>query len=143
MGHCPPRLDFFQTSKISVSQTNALADSFVSDARYLTSYLTLSVFAENFFSGQIPTELSSLPRLKGLSFSRLVKSGRKLSGGLPAFDKTPQLQSLVLNGNELTGSIPSNFMSSASGARFVDLSSNFLTGSVPVGLDTIAALISD
>jgi Leucine-rich repeat (LRR) protein len=140
MGHCPPRLDFFQTSKISVSQTNALADSFVSDARYLTSYLTLSVFAENFFSGQIPTELSSLPRLKGLSFSRLVKSGRKLSGGLPAFDKTPQLQSLVLNGNELTGSIPSNFMSSASGARFVDLSSNFLTGSVPVGLDTIAAL---
>jgi hypothetical protein len=92
------------------------------------------------FSGALPTELSSLPRLKGLSFSRLNKSGRKLSGGLPAFDKTPQLETLVLELNEFTGSLPSNFLSSASGARFVDLSSNLLTGTVPVGLETISAL---
>jgi hypothetical protein len=102
--------------------------------------LKFLVFAENLFFGSIPTQLSSLPRLQGLSFSRFNKSGRKLSGGLPAFDKTPQLATLVLDGNELTGSIPSNFLSSASGARFVDLSSNLLTGTVPVGLDTISAL---
>jgi Leucine-rich repeat (LRR) protein len=102
--------------------------------------LKFLVFAENLFFGAIPTQLSSLPRLQGLSFSRHNKSGRKLSGGLPAFDKTPQLATLVLDGNELTGSIPSNFLSSASGARFVDLSSNLLTGTVPVGLDTISAL---
>jgi hypothetical protein len=98
------------------------------------------VFAENLFSGALPTELSSLPRLKGLSFSRLNKSGRKLSGGLPAFDKTPQLETLVLELNEFTGSLPSNFLSSASGARFVELTSNLLTGTVPIGLDTISAL---
>jgi Leucine-rich repeat (LRR) protein len=59
---------------------------------------------------------------------------------LPAFDKTPQLETLVIDGNELTGSIPSNFLSSSSGAHFVDLSSNLLTGTVPAGLDTISVL---
>lgn len=68
------------------------------------------------------------------------KAGRKLSGGLPAFDKAPQLETLVLVGNELTGPIPSNFLRSAARARFVDLSFNLLTGTVPVGLDTIPVL---
>jgi len=98
------------------------------------------VFAETLLSGTIPTELASLPRLQGFSLSRWNKSGRKLTGRLPAFDKSPQLETLVIDGNELTGPIPDNFLSSATKANFVDVSNNMLTGPVPAGLEAFTSL---
>jgi len=92
---------------------------------------------ETLISGILPaTELSYLPRLQSFSASRDVKSGRKIVGRLPSFDKVPSLESLFLNGQDISGSIPSNFLSSSIYAREVILTNNQITGTVPLELDT-------
>ncbi len=89
------------------------------------------MLSENLIYGQIPAELSSMPTLRGLAIDRGEKSGPSLSGSIPAFDKVPHLVYLYLEGNQLQGSIPNNFLSSSKFARIIDLSSNLLTGSIP------------
>ena len=92
---------------------------------------------ETLISGILPAaELSYLPRLQSFSASRDVKSGRKIVGQLPPFDKVPSLESLFLNGQDISGPIPSNFLSSSIYAREVILTDNEITGTVPLELDT-------
>lgn len=93
---------------------------------------------ETLISGVLPAkELSYLPRLQSFSASRDAKSGRKIVGNLPAFDKVPSLDSLFLNGQELSGSIPQNFLSSSVDIREVVITDNELTGAVPLQLDSL------
>ena len=81
-----------------------------------------------------------MPNLRVLSIARRLKLGRVLSGSLPAFDKAPNLEFIALNGNELSGSIPTTFAQSAAALRKVDISDNLLTGSVPESLDSKSRL---
>jgi hypothetical protein len=101
-------------------------------------YLYLAVLSENLIYGEIPQELSSMPTLRGFAADRYAKSGPRLSGSLPSFDQVPQLIYLYLQGNELQGSIPSDFLSSSKSARFIGLSSNLLTGTVPEELEFLS-----
>lgn len=97
--------------------------------------------------------LVPLKQLQQLSISRHSKSGRTLIGTLPSFNETNmllQLQFLLLDGNELTGTIPNTFLSSAlsgpagaatttttrSTIQLIDLSNNQLTGTIPQSLQT-------
>ena len=98
------------------------------------------MLSENLLYGQIPTELSTMPRLKVFSAFRSAKSGPRLSGSLPAFNKLPQLTDIYLQGNELQGSIPSNFVSASQSVKSIRLSSNLLTGAVPAELGSIKGL---
>lgn len=92
---------------------------------------------ETLISGTLPgSEISYLPRLQSFSASRDVKSGRRIVGQLPPFDKVPSLESLFLNGQRLSGSIPPNFLSSSIYAREVILTDNEITGALPLELDT-------
>lgn len=92
---------------------------------------------ETLISGALPaTELSYLPRLQSFSASRSVKSGRKLTGEIPPFDKVPALESLFLDGQDLSGSLPHNFLSASIYVREVVLTDNEITGSLPLELDT-------
>lgn len=92
---------------------------------------------ENLLSGTLPSsELSTMRSLKYLSIARTYKSGPRLTGSLPAFDDVPNLESLALNGNELTGPIPSTFGSSSNRLRRIDLRDNAVTGSIPSELET-------
>jgi Leucine-rich repeat (LRR) protein len=98
------------------------------------------VLSENLIYGQIPAEVSSLPTLRGLAIDRGYKSGPSLYGSIPSFDKVPQLVYLYLEGNQLQGSIPRNFLSSSKFARIIELSSNLLTGSIPSELLSLEGL---
>ena len=92
---------------------------------------------ETLISGVLPgTELSYLPRLQSFSAARDAKSGRKIVGAVPSFDKVPALESLFLNGQDLSGSLPSNFLSSSVYVREVVLTDNEITGSIPLQLNT-------
>ena len=99
-----------------------------------------AVLDENLISGTIPDTLSYLKHLSRLSVSRTTKSGRKLTGSLPRFDRMPELLTLDLKGNELTGTIPKRFLSASLRIQTVDLSHNRLTGAVPARLDSLANL---
>lgn len=86
-------------------------------------------------SGTLPaSELSRLPQLEYLSIGRTAKSGRKIAGPLPAFNKVPMLDFLSLESNELTGSIPSDFLASSTEIQEVVLNHNNIVGEIPVGL---------
>ena len=102
-----------------------------------------TVLAENFFSGQLPEELSDLPNLRLLSIFRREKPGPKLTGTLPSFSNNPRLTDLYLDHNELRGSIPANFLILSRSAAFIDLSSNQISGVVPVSLQTLSEVFLD
>ncbi|KAL7568273.1 hypothetical protein ACA910_022612 [Epithemia clementina (nom. ined.)] len=91
-------------------------------------------------SGSLPTELSALPQLRHLSIVRLAKSGRQLTGHLPAFDKMSMLESLGLQGNDLTGSIPENFLAASVGVKEVVLNDNSIVGDIPDALSSFSDL---
>jgi Leucine-rich repeat (LRR) protein len=97
------------------------------------------VLDDNLISGALPEALSSLKHLSKFSVSRKDKPGRKLTGPLPRFHRTPELSALVLDGNYLSGTIPNDFLSSSLAIQSVDLSRNLLSGTVPPELDSLSA----
>ncbi|GKV02972.1 hypothetical protein SLEP1_g15343 [Rubroshorea leprosula] len=115
----------------------------------------------NSISGQIPSELSTLPQL--LHF---MLENNNLSGHLPEeFSQLPKLRILQLDNNNFVGTIPPSYshmsglvkltlgncglqgpvpdLSSIKHLRYVDLSSNQLTGMIPTNRlsDNITAII--
>eukprot|EP00980_Cylindrotheca_fusiformis_P002863 scaffold674_cov126-Cylindrotheca_fusiformis.AAC.2 len=92
------------------------------------------------FYGTLPSELSSIPSLQWFAAFRIQKPGPRLAGSLPSLNKWPQLNSLLLQGNEIQGTIPSDFLSSSMSVERISLSSNLLTGNVPEDLASITNL---
>ena len=82
-----------------------------------------------------------MPTLEVFSAFRHFKSGPRLSGSLPSFGKAPQLRVLHLEGNEIQGPIPQDFVRSSQSVETIGLSSNYLTGDVPEDLGSISNLI--
>jgi Leucine-rich repeat (LRR) protein len=103
--------------------------------------------SENLLSGPLPNkELSSMTRLRNLSLSRKAKSGRKLSGPLPSWETSMlAIEMIQLDGNELTGTIPENFLASSSRVQSVNISGNRFTGALPSTLPFVlyAGNVSD
>jgi len=93
----------------------------------------LDAYSMSKLKGTIPDTVNSLSMLKTVS---LHKCG--FTGKLPAFSGSAMLTSLTLHENELTGSIPENFLNQAAMSAelvTVDLMSNMLTGAVPESLN--------
>ena len=118
---------------------NDFSGTIPSEVKFMLSLETM-VLAENLISGTIPALFSSLPNLLSLSIYRRDKPGPRLSGPLPPFDKVPRLESLSLDGNDLTGMIPDNFLYASKNASFVVLAHNQLNGVIPEGIGTIQKL---
>mmetsp|Transcript_6467 Transcript_6467/g.10621 ORF Transcript_6467/g.10621 Transcript_6467/m.10621 type:complete len:498 (+) Transcript_6467:168-1661(+) len=115
----------------------------------------------NQISGAFPTELLKLDKLESLSLT-----DNNLSGGLPDFTSLDSLISLHLGSNrfsgeptgfgglkyllnldlsdnDLVGTIPKNFLRNISARKpiAVDLSSNNLSGGIPLELDRLEELV--
>jgi Leucine-rich repeat (LRR) protein len=89
--------------------------------------------SENNFSGSLPTELESLTRLEKLSIHQTA-STNAIGGPLPAFRNLAQLNSIQLDSNNLSGSLPADFLSNTVGGEAaveVRLSDNVLQGEIP------------
>lgn len=99
------------------------------------------VLDECLISGFLPAaELSFLPRLRHLSIVRQAKSGRKLTGELPLFDHLAELETISLDGNAISGSIPESFLSSSVRIQEAVLDHNRLIGGIPSSLGALEEL---
>jgi Leucine-rich repeat (LRR) protein len=94
--------------------------------------------AQNALGGEIPVELDRCTELESFALHRVFGSekGPGLSGSLPAFSSLSKIKELYLQNHQLSGTIPENFLASASPFETikVDLFSNALTGAVPPSL---------
>lgn len=99
-----------------------------------------SVLDENLLSGTLSSALISLPNIQVFSVSRRIKSGRKLQGPLPSFSNFRELLMLNLAGNELSGTLPADFLSDSIWIQTVDLRDNNLLGSIPSTLQSLKGL---
>lgn len=98
------------------------------------------VVAENMLSGTIPSGFSDMTSLKLFSAYRRLKNGPTLTGPLPSFSNCPQLQGLYLDYNQLSGTIPQDFLASSLSTKLITISHNALTGTVPLSMDSIEDL---
>ena len=108
------------------------------------------VLGQNKFEGTLPTQLNNLVNLKELSFYYENSDGA-LNGKLLTLSKIKHLESLDLEGNKFTGSIPAEFLSgldssyiaSEDNEVILHLADNALTGTLPQGLAKIENLFID
>lgn len=115
---------------------NELTGFLPTELATLRNLETLSL-SENGFSGLLPTYLEKMTNLKKLRIGSNV-----LSGPLLDFNGMPNLYSLDLSENKLTGTIPQAFLSDVPSdtSIVVDLSSNSISGEVPATLGRLKEL---
>jgi Leucine-rich repeat (LRR) protein len=88
---------------------------------------------ENEFGGSLPTQLDLLTGLRTLELQQVIASGG-IDGPLVSFRNLRQLTSLKLDSNQLTGSLPLDFLANSGVLESrieVGLSFNQLEGSLP------------
>lgn len=85
--------------------------------------LTLLDLSQNDLSGAVPDEFKSLPKLQ-----TLLLSGNTLSGKIPVSLNVTRLTRFAANRNLFSGSIPTWITKHV---RMLDLSYNYLSGSIP------------
>ena len=90
---------------------------------------------QNNFNGTLPAELNDCISLERLAVEEQdLENNGGLTGTLPALNKLQHITEVYLQNNELTGSLPDNFLAAAPKDEIVklDLSRNVLTGGIPV-----------
>ncbi len=87
---------------------------------------TFPTFMVQYMDGSLPECLFGMDNMK-----ELIVSGNGLIGRIPEIDKiTPLLTSLVLSNNRLKGVIPKDLLEKARNLTTVDVSVNFIAGSM-------------
>ena len=101
--------------------------------------------SENLFVGNLPTQISRLSTLRSLLIDAFTRNSAGISGPLRSFERLSNLQDLFLGANSFTGTIPHNFLASASTTRTitVGLRGNELTGMIPIELSRLSNLNID
>lgn len=104
--------------------------------------------AENHLSGPIPTQVNNMYNLNTFSIHNREKGSGSLTGPVPTFDKSPFLTLLYLDGNALTGTVPSTLLNNLNTTELsslvqIGLSDNLLTGGLPLTLLKFSSLTID
>ncbi|VEU40520.1 unnamed protein product [Pseudo-nitzschia multistriata] len=102
--------------------------------------------SENEFTGTLPKSLNSLTNLRSLDLQQVTRNGVGIGGPLLSFTNMEQLQSLHLDSNSLTGTLPSNFLINSRRLQigiYVGLSDNKFQGTIPDGWSRFDELFLD
>jgi Leucine-rich repeat (LRR) protein len=123
---------------------NAMTGSIPSEIGLLGICQILGL-GHNAFTGSLPTEINEMVNIRDLSIHHATgdKAGVGLSGPVPTFGDMPFLKLLFLDGNSLSGTIPSDFLrhNKYTNAQVsVGLARNNLTGIVPKSLERFESL---
>jgi Leucine-rich repeat (LRR) protein len=144
---------------------NHLTGQLPSELGHLDKCQILGI-GNNLWSGTLPTELNDMVNLRDLSIHNnfiagaVSASGDRESGAveqqqqqhpgitgpLPSFGNMPYLTMLYLDGNELTGTIPSDFLrhnNNTDEKITVGLRNNKITGAIPKSLERFEKLDLD
>ncbi len=89
---------------------------------------------DHYLVGTLPDSLPDLSNLRYLDLS-----GNYLTGIPASLGSSPSLTHLILDDNDLSGSIPTSLGSLAT-LQWIDLNDNDLTGSIPASLGSLTAL---
>jgi len=121
---------------------NSLNGSLPGDALSKLTNIKDFVMSENSLTGQFPSQFSSLPKLEQLSLFD-QHGDTHLSGSIPNFSGAPNLWYFDVTGNDMSGTIPSDFMQNSffkNDSVTIYLGKNSLTGTVPSSLDAFSML---
>jgi Leucine-rich repeat (LRR) protein len=126
---------------------NAMTGSIPSEIGLLGRCQILGL-GNNAFTGILPTEINQMVNIRDLSIHHVTgdKGGVGLSGPVPTFGDMPFLALLFLDGNSLSGTIPSDFLRHNNNTNVpisVGLANNNLTGAVPKSLERFESLSID
>ena len=113
--------------------SNDLSGLIPSEIGNLGSVEDLNLSNNNFF-GTLPESVSNLISLKSLSLDNLKGQTAGLTGPLRPFATMPGLRDLHFSDNQLTGTLPGNFLAGVSNPQDsinVSLDGNHLVGTVP------------
>jgi Leucine-rich repeat (LRR) protein len=112
---------------------NSLTGSIPSELLQLTSLVSLKL-AMNSLIGTLPSGFSSLTELSVIDLSHCA-----LTGPLPSFSGVTTITQFDLSNNDLSGTIPTNFLDSVNAGDFeyADLSSNSITGKLAASLSRL------
>jgi len=151
-GTLSPRIGELTNLKEFYAYTNFISGTIPTEIGKLENIENL-VIGQNFFRGTIPTEINDLVHLR--EFSVYYEGEAGINGGLDGklidFAKATHLRNIDVEGNKLTGSIPSNFLSgldtdfrsSDDNEIVLHLADNMLTGTLPTTFSNIKNLYID
>ena len=108
--------------------------------------LTYLGMDETHIHGPIPAELDDMQQIKYLSIESSQPGSGDLSGPLPSFNSLMYLKHLRLNGNLLTGTVPTDFLSDVIATEeplAIGLSDNRIHGELPSELKRFEKLQID
>jgi Leucine-rich repeat (LRR) protein len=89
---------------------------------------------DNLFQGSIPSEVNNMLNLQIFSVHASDEGAGRLTGKLPSFSNAGYLQKISLTNNELTGSIPDDFLlhnSNTDEIVSINLRNNKISGTIP------------
>jgi hypothetical protein len=113
---------------------NDLSGTVPTQLGLLTNLLALDL-SENAFVGSLPSELNALTKLQTFHIHQVRG---KLTGTLPSFEKLTSLVEFSVDTNEISGTIPVNFLQGVVDKTkhiTIGLSFNKLVGAIPTEFD--------
>jgi Leucine-rich repeat (LRR) protein len=119
---------------------NKLTGHIPSDLRNLSKLRTVDIQL-NYLSGNLPESFNQLTDLEFVILQG-QKGDKKISGPIISFSGSPLITTIDLSKNELTGTIPGDFIDqgSATASIKVDLSFNQIGGTLPASLSKFSNL---